>query len=63
VGGKGVLSLPRAKHLKISNLVCQPYLRISLEISLRTISPENTRSYQPYKIETKEKNFPQKYFF
>jgi hypothetical protein len=28
VGGKGVLSMPREKNLKISNFVCQSYLRI-----------------------------------
>jgi hypothetical protein len=46
MGGKGVLSLPRAnknKKLKVSNLVCQPYLRI---FSLNFLTDNFPRKYQ-----------------
>jgi hypothetical protein len=40
---------------KFPILSANPTCVFSLEISLRTISPENTRSYQPGKTETKVK--------
>jgi hypothetical protein len=38
-------------------LSANPTCVSSLEISTRTISPENTRSYQPGKTETYQKKF------
>jgi hypothetical protein len=48
--GRGYFS-ERAQNLKISNPACVS----SLETSNRTISPENTRPYQPGKTETNKK--------
>ena len=55
VNGKGVLFFFNGqKILRFPILSANPTCVSSLEISKRTISPENTRSYQPYNIRTKK---------
>ena len=49
-------SLNGHKIQRFPILSANPTCVSSLEISTRTISPENTRSYQPGKTETYQKN-------
>ena len=50
-------SLNGHKIQRFPILSANPTCVSSLEISTRTISPENTRSYQPGKTETYQKKF------
>jgi hypothetical protein len=55
VNGKGVLFFFNGqKILRFPILSANPTCVSSLEISKWAISPENTRSYQPYNIRTKK---------